>query len=233
MRHTVGDTLYDITNCLDYAKCYNQSMPKRLFLASEAKHPVTLKQIDAFVGGYKDKRLVYIPTAGNGEAWGSWKAGGSMAAVQSLHVKLDIIELETYYQGDIISRIGRPDILWMAGGMPGYLLYWLHRLNLIDHIKTLLDQGTVYVGSSAGSMVCSNTQVVSATYLGEADPAAAYLPGLDLIDFEIYPHYDDSQFELIKSKWVKGELRLLKNGEAITVVGETVETLGEERLITK
>ena len=222
-----------MTNCLNVLKCYNQPMPKRLFLASEAKHPTSLALLKSFVGGFKNQRIAYIPTAANGQGYGTWKSGGSYQIVQTLGAVVDVIELEDYSPESCLDRIGQPDILWLAGGMPGYLLYWLHRLNLIPLIHNLLSKDTIYVGSSAGSMICSNTQVISAIYPGEADPAAAYLPGLGLIDFEIYPHYEDDQMDLIKTLWTKGSLRLLKNGEAIRVVGKTVETLGEERIITK
>jgi len=40
---------------------------KRLFLASEAKHPESMQKLEDFVGGLKSKKIAYIPTAANGE----------------------------------------------------------------------------------------------------------------------------------------------------------------------
>jgi peptidase E len=89
----------------------------------------------------------------------------------------------------------------------------------------------VYVGSSAGSMICSKTQVSSEFYIGEPEPGASLLPGFGFIDFEIYPHYQDDQLPEIKKLWKKGDLYLLKDGEVITLTGNKVEVLGEKRIL--
>lgn len=205
----------------------------KLFLASEAKHPESLEKLKDFVGGFDNKSLVYIPTASNGEFYGAWKGGQSVQAVISLGAKVDIIELESHSYQNVTKAIGQPDILWIAGGMSGYLLYWMRRLGLDKIIPTLLEQGTIYVGSSAGSMVCSKTQNVGEWYLGEPEPGASHIPGLGLVDFEIYPHYQDELYPEIDKHWQKGKLCLLKNGEAITIDNEIITILGEERFIEK
>jgi dipeptidase E len=205
----------------------------KLFLASEAKHPDSMEKLKNFVGGFEGKKIVYIPTAANGEAWGSWRDGGSIAAAKSLDADLEVIELENYYKIDVVDRIRKAEILWMAGGMAGYLLYWIRRVELDKVLPGILDSGTVYVGSSAGSMVCSKVQSLSEIYIGAKEHGAGFIPGLGLIDFEIYPHYEDELLPEIKKRWKKGKLYLLKNGEAITVENGSVKVLGEERIISK
>lgn len=204
----------------------------KLFLASEAKHPESIKKLKAFGGcDLQNKKIVYIPTAANGEYWGSWKVGKSVKVAKSLTKYFKIIELENYYKTDIFSPIEKADILWIAGGMAGYLLYWMRRVKFDKKLPEILSKGTIYVGSSAGSMVCAKTQYVSECYLGDPEPGASLLPGLGLIDFEIYPHFEDEQLLEIKKRWKKGELYLLKNGEAITVENNKVEVLGIKRVL--
>lgn len=89
------------------------------------------------------------------------------------------------------------------------------------------------MGSSAGSMICASTQYSSAWYLQEPEPGADLVPGLGLVDFEIYPHYDEVELPEIEKRWEKGKLCLLKNGEVITNAGGKVTILGEERFIEK
>jgi dipeptidase E len=203
-----------------------------LFLASEAKHPESIAKLTQFVGSFTNKRIAYIPTAANGAGYGSWKTGQSVQVARSLGAKLDIIELEDCVSTNVIDRIGQPDILWMAGGAAGYLLYWIRRCQLDKALPKILKQ-SIYVGSSAGSMICATTQNASDWYLGEPEPGANLLPGLGLIDFEIYPHYEDKLLPEIDQHWKKGKLYLLKNGEAITVVNGKVTVLGEERVLSK
>jgi peptidase E len=67
--------------------------------------------------------------------------------------------------------------------------------------------------------------------LGEGEPGASIFPGLSLIDFEIYPHYEDEMLPEIKKHWDGKKLCLLKNGEAITVIDGKTTIFGEERFL--
>ncbi len=47
---------------------------RKLFLASEMKHPDSIEKLKQYVGGeLAQKNITYIPTAANGEFYGSWK----------------------------------------------------------------------------------------------------------------------------------------------------------------
>jgi dipeptidase E len=144
---------------------------------------------------------------------------------------VSVVTLEEYRDASVTKQLKGKDILWFTGGATGYLLYWIRRCELDKHLPKLLESGSVYVGSSAGSMACSKTQYASEWYLGEPEPGASLLPGLGLIDFEIYPHYEEQLLPQIKKLWKKGELYLLKDGEVITVVGDKVEVLGKKRVL--
>lgn len=205
---------------------------KKLFLASQAKHPKSIEKLKEFIGeDYENKHVVYIPTAANGELYGSWKGGGSLKAAKTVFKNLTIAELESTSTNQIIKLLENSDLIWMAGGYSGYLLYWLRRLELDKYLPEILDNGVIYIGSSAGSMVCARTQYSSELYFDE--PGTSVIPGLSLIDFEILPHYQEDQYDEIKKKWIKGDLCLLKDGEVVTVVGDKVEILGEERFVRK
>lgn len=206
-------------------------MSTKLFLASEAKHPLSLKRLRRFVGSFKGKKLLYIPTAANGEFFGSWKGGESVQAAQTLGADFQVLELESMAFQDIYAPILQADILWLAGGMSGYLLYWLRRTHLNKKLPKILAKGTLLVGGSAGAMVCAKTQYSAECYLREPEPGASLVPGLGLVDFEIYPHYEEKDLPEIKKRWHGGELYLLKNGEVITVVDGKVKVLGKKRVL--
>ena len=205
----------------------------KLFLAAEIKNPVAIEKLRQFVGGFESKKILYIPTAANGEAMGLWKAGGSYAMAQSLNASLTVLELETTTEEQLIEELKDIDILWIAGGMSAYLLYWIRRRKLDVLLPELLSRGVIYVGSSAGSMVCSRTLSVAEWFFGAPETGASLIPGLGLIDFAIYPHFEDALFSQIEKKWEKGSLYLLKNDEVITVVDGSVTVLGETRIVTK
>jgi dipeptidase E len=206
----------------------------RLFLASEAKNPESIEKLKKFVGKPLDQlKIVYIPTANNSEVRGTWKQGESVKVANSLTPNFKIVELEESINRDITNDFDDADIVWVAGGLSGYLLYWMRRSKFDRLLPKLLDKGVVYVGSSAGSMVTGKTLQTSEWFIGEEEPGVSLIPGLGLVDFEIYPHYEDELYNQINNLWKKGTLYLLKNGEVITVDGDKVEVLGEERKIVK
>lgn len=203
----------------------------KLFLASEAKNPQSIPELEKFVGGFNGKSIAYIPTAANGHGWGSWKEGGSWKLVQTLGMNISLIELENYYAEDVVPQLMGKDIIWFAGGSVGYLAYWLMITRLTERLPDVLNKGSVYVGSSAGSMVASSTLHVAEWYIGENENGVSRLPGLNLVNFEIYPHYQDELFNEIKNKYTGKKLYLLKDGEEVIVDGDTIRLIGEERIV--
>ena len=203
----------------------------KLFLASEAKHPESLKALEEFVGRFKNKSIAYIPTAANGECWGSWQEGGTWKLLQTLDSNVTLIQLEDYWNTDPLKMLQGKDIIWFGGGQCGYLMYWIRRTQLDLHIKKLLDSGSIYVGSSAGSMITGKNLDTVEWYIGEQEHGASIIPGLGLVDFDIYPHFEDSEYEQIKKLYKRKKLYLLKNGEEIIVENQIVRVIGEERMI--
>jgi len=209
----------------------------RLFLASEAKNPLNFKKLSDFVGGFEGKTLAYIPTAANGERpYGSWeKESSSWMLVQTLGAKVVLVVLEEQTTEEVMKNLEGADVIWMAGGSCGYLMYWLRRHGLDTTLPKLLEKNKTYIGSSAGSMITSKSLSVTEWYIGEAEHGAAVIPGLGLVDFEIYPHFQADQEEEIKKLREENQtgmpLYLLKDGEAITIEGSSFEIFGEERKI--
>lgn len=205
----------------------------RLFLASEAKNTTSLPALTDFVGGWQGKKLTYIPTAANGEGWGSWREGHTWPLVQTLGAKIQLIQLEDFRDNSVLPKLQGQDSIWMAGGSVGYLLYWIRRCEIDKALPGLLANGTIYVGSSAGSMITGQTSETMQWYVGESEPGAEVIPPLKLVDFDIYPHYQDEYFDHIQDRYQGKKMYLLKDGEAVIVDGEDVTVFGENRVIQK
>jgi len=205
----------------------------KLFLASQAKHPKSLEKLKTFIGGFEGKSIAYIPTATNGQNhYGEWvMSGGSWQVVNTLGANVTAVVLEEYKSEKVVEVLRNKDIIWFAGGMAGYLMYWIIRCQLDKYLPKLLKSGSVYVGSSVGSMITAPILNTAEWYLRAPENGASLLPSLGFIDFEIYPHFEDDLLPEIKSHWRGGKLCLLKDGEAITVVDGKVEILGKERFL--
>lgn len=204
----------------------------KLFLASEIKHPESIKKLIDYTGGLEGKKIAFIPTGSNGEIeFGNWK-GGSWKATNSLGATVKAVQLEDYKNSSVIKELEDQDVIWMHGGMSGYLLYWIRRCEIDKHLPRLLEK-SLYVGSSAGAMILAKDQDMSEWYIGESEPGAALIPGLNLVDFNFYPHYEDHLYDEIKKRYKGNKMYLVKNGEVIIVEDGKVTVLGEERIIVK
>jgi dipeptidase E len=206
----------------------------KLFLASEAKHPKSFQKLKEYIGGFEGKKITYIPTASNGELpWDEWRHGETWELINSVNANITVCLLEDFMNLNFPKSLENQDIIWFAGGACGYLMYWVKRTNLDLYLPNLLNKGIIYVGSSAGSMITAPTLGVSEWYLGEEERGANYLPGLGLVDFDFYPHFEDPMYDEIKAKFKNGKIYLVKNGEALIVENGIVKVYGEERLIIK
>lgn len=115
----------------------------------------------------------------------------------------------------------------MGGGLEGYLMYWIRMVKLDNYLPEILDN-KIYVGSSVDSMICSNTLNVAEWFIGEEEPGASVIPGLGYLDFEIYPHFEESLYTRIEKMWKIGTLSLLKDGEAIIYNNGKLTFTGEK-----
>ncbi|MFA5025215.1 MAG: Type 1 glutamine amidotransferase-like domain-containing protein [Candidatus Shapirobacteria bacterium] len=206
-----------------------------LFLAAEAKNPLSLEKLREVVGGFKDKKIAYIPTAANGErGWECWKEGGSWKMINTLEAKVSLIILENYGNNSVIKLLEGQDIIWFAGGCPGYLMYWLKRTEIDKNLPRLLKNEKVwFVGSSAGSMVMGKTLDAAEWDFTDAEIGARDMGALGLVNFDIFPHYEEDLLTDIRKNHKRNKLYLLKNGEEIIVRNGKVEVVGEERILIK
>ncbi len=205
----------------------------KLFLASEAKHPDIQNAMKSFVGEFEGKSIAYIPTALNGiETFGLWKeTSNTWKYIQTLGAHITPVVLEEYRDKRVVDALKGYDIIWFAGGSCSYLMYWMLRCELDHYLPELLSAGSIYIGSSASSMIAAPTLKLAEWYIGETEPHAGDMRGLSLVDFDIYPHYEESLLPQITAHERKIPMYLLKNGEAITVEDKKITVVGETRLL--
>lgn len=204
----------------------------RLFLASEGGDPLTTAKLELYLGGFSGKKVIYIPTAKNGNGEGRWRESKTWKFLESSGMEPICLELENYLHGIDAKPFSKADIIWVTGGAAGYLMYWVYRTGFNELLGELL-RTKLYVGSSAGSMITSPTLNVCDWYIGEIEKGAKFLPGLGLVDFDFYPHYEDTLYKKIKTRYDGNKIYLVKNGEEIIVEDGKVSIIGEERVIDR
>ena len=205
----------------------------RLFLSSTLDG-----SIDLFVKEYeldpKATSVVYIPTAQSCFSQPSpVSERGSYRCLIERRFPVTICDLDKVTPAQMKEKMEKAKVIVCGGGNTYYLLYHMKRSGFDKLLPLLLQKGVIYVGSSAGSCVCSpNISYVK----DQDDPTMA--PELDdctalgLVDFDIYPHCIEDYYaknystsyliDALKSRAIK---IFLRDNQAIVVKGNEYKIL--------
>lgn len=193
---------------------------KKLFLCSSFYEVVDL--LANWQGDLRGKKVCFIPTASLVEKVTFYvKAGRKALEKQGLLV--EDLDLSKAGKEEIHSALESCDIIYVSGGNTFYLMQELKRkVADLEIVKQVLD-GKLYIGESAGSMICAK----DIAYVQEMDsvekaPHLDSFAGLGLVDFYPVPHYNNFPFRKVAHKMVdsyKNSLVMLplSNHEAVIV----------------
>jgi dipeptidase E len=167
---------------------------------------------------------------------------------------LELTALPTLPESLWRPQIEAVDVLIVGGGNKFYLSRWMEQSGLFDMLPGLLEQGKVYVGASAGSMMMTaglnydpdrleHSKVYFDDEFEEEMPAdLGSAKTLGLVDFVIRPHLQADYFPQATlenvAKWAdKADkpLYALDDQSALKVVNSVVEIVsdGEWKLFKK
>lgn len=141
------------------------------------------KNIIASAVAENSKNIVFIPYAGVGFSCAEYtdKVNNALAEV-GIHVtNIDDCENE-------IEALQNASAIFVGGGNTFHLLKTLQDKNLIEHIRTKVNEGVPYVGWSAGSNIASPT-ICTTNDMPIVEPQS--FEALNLIADQINPHYTD------------------------------------------
>ncbi|MES2863501.1 MAG: dipeptidase PepE [Bacteroidota bacterium] len=105
-----------------------------------------------------------------------------------------------------IDAVNNAEAIFTGGGNTFVLVSMLYKFNLLDAIQDAVENGTPYLGTSAGSNICGLTMGTT------NDMPIAYPPSfrtLGLVSFNLNPHYLDP----IEGSQHMGETRETRIGE--------------------
>ena len=126
----------------------------KVYLASYAM--MTMGKISKNEGGITGKRAVFIPTAGDPYENKDFVVADKIA-LQKYGIEVTDLDLKNKTEKDINESLAMADILLVAGGDTFYLMEKLKESGADRAIKNFISRGGIYIGSSAGSIVCCPT----------------------------------------------------------------------------
>ena len=127
----------------------------KVYLASYAM--MTMGKIIKNEGGeLTGKRAVFIPTAGDPYENKDFVVADKIA-LQKYGIEVTDLDLKNKTKEEIYESLALADILLVAGGDTFYLMEKLKESGADRAIKNFINRGGIYIGSSAGSIVCCPT----------------------------------------------------------------------------
>ena len=170
----------------------------------------------------ESKKILFIPTATNVDEYKKY-IHLTQKVFEDFGYEVENFDVSIFSEEIVKEKLSEAKIVFISGGNTFYLLQELKRKNLITYLKERIENGLLYIGESAGSVIAASdieyaSIVDDKTLATELDDYT----GLNLVDFYIVPHFEEEPFvessrntvELYKDKL---NLKLINNKEAILV----------------
>lgn len=161
------------------------------------------------------KKVLYVTTASDGESDDdkSWMDEEYKSILELGIVEKNITE---YKIGNNIN-IEDYDIMYMMGGNTFYLLDIIRKTNFDIEINKFINDGKIYIGSSAGSEILGNSIEVALGY-DENNVNMKDFTGLKIVDGLVIPHSNKKEDFIKKLKSSKRDnIILLYDGDGVII----------------
>jgi dipeptidase E len=124
------------------------------------------------------------------------------------------------------------NIVHVEGGNTFYLLKIIRETGFAEILKELLEDGKIYIGTSAGAYImCPTIEVSNWDTTGKIRYDVTDFTALNYIPFVLKVHYKDEQEEKVREniKILKYPIRILKDGEGILVEDDKYTFFGDDK----
>lgn len=145
------------------------------------------------------------------------------------------IDIENKSEKELLEFFNDKNIIHVEGGNTFYLLKVIREGGFGDVLKKLLDDGKIYIGTSAGAYImCPTIEVANWNEDGKDRFGMTDFTALNYVPFILKAHYTDYKEAKIKKEALtsKYPLRVLKDGQGILVEDSKCTFIGDTEEIT-
>jgi dipeptidase E len=190
----------------------------KLILASDLSF--LLKYGYDLTGIPKDQmKIGYVTTASKGaRKFGQRVQETIMPSIKENGYNIEEIDIKDKSKDELRNFFKDKNIIHIEGGNTFYLLKAIKETDFAEILKELLDEGKVYIGTSAGSYIMcpsievSNWDDETVDRFGVTDFTA-----LNYVPFVFKVHYKDEKEEFVreKIKTLKYPIHILRDGQGV------------------
>ncbi len=163
-----------------------------------------------------DKSVAIITTAADGKENNKYSKLAEYQFKKLGFTVIDFVDLEISPE----VKLGKYNVIYVCGGNTFKLLKYARESNFKQSTLELLERGGIYIGVSAGSIILAPT-IKAATAI---DPdinnvGLTDFTGLNIIDFEVHPHYEpEEEQEIVEyERTVPYKIIRLTNAQALII----------------
>ena len=141
------------------------------------------------------------------------------------------IDIKDKNEQEIKDFFKDKNVVHVEGGNTFYLLKAIRETGFADILKELLEEGRVYIGTSAGSYIMCPTIEVSDWNPDSKDKfGVTDFTALNYVPFFLKVHYKDEQEETVKEKikTFKYPLHILRDGQGILFENGNYKFIGDK-----
>lgn len=200
---------------------------QRLFLASSGS---AVTQAIATTIGKKARGmgLAFITTAAEVEEGDKWWLRDDRAALVRVGFEVFDYTVTGKTRNQVKKDLARAQAIFLSGGNTFYLLQQLQRCNGMSIIKERVNDGVLYIGSSAGSIIAGpDIEPVRMADNAVKAPKLKGTKSLGLVDFIVFPHWGSDNFRkiyldhrLAHAYTTKHQIILLTDNQYVRVEGD-------------
>ena len=201
---------------------------KRLFLSS-AFNQVADKLVQ-LIPNPKGMKAVFVPTAKEPYADTPW-ADLDFKKLQDLGFEVSEYDIKGRTEDQICSDLKNIDVIFVCGGNSFYLLYHAKISGFDKAVVRLVDEGKIYIGSSAGSSITGpNIELTKTIDKLEAAPDLKAFDALNLTNFIVLNHMNNPKYTEKNQKILreyKGPITLvpINDDQAVLVEGDQYKVI--------
>ncbi len=214
-------------------------MNKKLLLISNSTNhgeeylAYTKKHISDFLGN-EVKNLAFIPYAAVSMSFVEY-----FNKVNEVFTKMGYEVKSTEDIQGAAKVLEEADAIVVGGGNTFHLIHFMHEKGIMDIIKKKVENGTPYIGWSAGSNVACPS-IKTTNDMPVIQPVS--FEGLSLVHFQVNPHYTDGRIPNhngeSREDRIKEFMELnpeypvvgLKEGTMLRIEGESIKLIGNKTL---
>lgn len=148
------------------------------------------------------KNVVFIPTASINEGYKGY-VDSARILWKKMNASILEVGISTAPKDEIHKAFEKSDIIYFTGGNTFFLIDQLRKAKVDELVKKHLSDGKLYVGESAGAVVCAK----ELSYIKPMDEVPEDFSQKDysdlgLIDFYAVPHYLCFPFKKAPNKFL-------------------------------